>query len=195
MRTGRLRRKPRRRTGQRATRFIGAEKLNSHRPPAAVSRAEPGHWEGDLIQGTSNRSAIASLVERSSRFVMLLHLPDGHNAERVRDALSTATSSLPTHLVRTLTWNQGVEMARHHEFTAATGIPVYFCDPASPWQRGTNENANGLLRQYFPKGTDLSIHTADDVTATAAELNNRPRRTLDWSSPAERFAALTGTTG
>lgn len=143
--------------------------------------------------GTGNRSAIGTLVERTTRFVTLVHLPHGHAAHHVRDALAQQTAALPPHLIRSLTWDQGIELARHHEFTLATRVPVYFCDAASPWQRGSNENANGLLRQYFPKGTDLSIHSADALAAVTAELNNRPRKTLGWDTPAERFSKLVAT--
>jgi IS30 family transposase len=140
--------------------------------------------------GKNGRSAIGTLVERSTRYVMLLHLPNGKSAEHLRDALADTIATLPGHLTQSLTWDQGVEMGRHGEFTIATGILIYFCAPASPWQRGSNENTNGLLRQYFPKGTDLSTHTAEELAAVAAELNSRPRKTLDWDTPAQRLDRL-----
>jgi transposase, IS30 family len=146
--------------------------------------------QGDLIVGASHGSVIGTLVERSTRYVMLLHLPNGGNATAVRDALITTLGTLPTELRRSLTWDQGKEMARHRDFSLTTDIAVYFCDPHSPWQRGSNENTNGLLRQYFPKGTDLSVHTASDLAAVAAALNTRPRKTLDWQTPAERLDKL-----
>ena len=146
--------------------------------------------EGDLIVGASHGSVIGTLVERSTRYVMLLHLPDGGNATAVRDALIATLGTLPTQLRRSLTWDQGKEMTRHREFSLATDIQVYFCDPHSPWQRGSNENTNGLLRQYFPKGTDLSAHTASDLAAVEAQLNTRPRKTLDWQTPAQRLDKL-----
>ena len=160
----------------------------SERPAEADDRAVPGHWEGDLIFG-KRMSAVATLVERKSRFVMLIALPEGHRAELVADALSAKIAELPDQLKRSLTWDQGKEMAQHARFTVATGVPVYFCDPRSPWQRGTNENTNGLLRQYFPKRSDLKPFSQADLDAVAAELNDRPRQTLGWKSPSQALDA------
>ena len=160
------------------------------RPAEVEDRAVPGHWEGDLITGAENRSAIGTLVERSTRFTMLLHLPDDHGALAVRDAISATIATLPAALRLSLTWDQGIELSEHLQLTIDADLPVFFCDPHSPWQRGTNENTNGLLRQYFPKSTDLSAHTAADLTAVAAALNGRPRKTLDWATPAEALTAL-----
>lgn len=193
LRTGRACRRPRRRASQRSNRYATPMVMISDRPPEADDRAIPGHWEGDLIMGAANRSAIGTLVERTTRYTMLLHLPDGHHAERVRDALLEAVATLPAHLARSLTWDQGVEMGRHQEFATASNMPVFFCDPASPWQRGSNENTNGLLRQYFPKGSDLKAHSAEHLIAVAAELNGRPRKTLDWQTPAQRLGSLLST--
>jgi IS30 family transposase len=199
LRTGRALRVPRARTRGRGKSFVSSEIMISERPAEVEDRAVPGHWEGDLIIGLE-RSAIGTLVERSSRFTMLLHLPPmtgqgprvkngpalaGHGAEAVRDAIATAIVTLPQQLRRSLTWDQGTEMAQHAQLRIDPGLAVYFCDPHSPWQRGTNENTNGLLRQYFPKGTDLSRHSSEDLAAVAATLNGRPRKTLQWRTPAE----------
>jgi IS30 family transposase len=206
LRTGRALRVPRARAGQRSKSFVSPEVMISERPAEAADRAVPGHWEGDLIVGAGS-SAIGTLVERTTRFVLLLHLPrlagygegprvdngpslSGHGAEAVRDAITRAIITLPEELRRSLTWDQGVEMAQHGRLKIDTGIRVYFCDPRSPWQRGTNENTNGLLRQYFPKGTDLSIYSADEISAVAAALNGRPRKTLGWKTPAEALDEL-----
>jgi transposase, IS30 family len=189
LRTGRAVRKPRRRAGIARER-ITDKVMISERPAEAADRAVPGHWEGDLIIGKNGRSAIGTLVERSTRFVMLLHLPNGNRAEVVRDAIVAKVEQLPDQLKASLTWDQGMEMARHTQITVTTGLPVYFCDPHSPWQRGSNENTNGLLRQYFPKGTDLSVHRPEHLDAVAAQLNGRPRKTLRYHTPGEMLAAL-----
>ena len=190
LRTGRSRRKPRRSSDTRRSRFVDPMTMICDRPPEVEDRSVPGHWEGDLITGAHNRSAIATLVERTTRFVILVHLPIDHTAESVRDGLVAAMNTLPAHLRGSLTWDQGIEMAHHTAIRLGTNMDVYFCDAASPWQRGSNENTNGLLRQYFPKGTNLSTYTADDLRAAADELNERPRKALNWDTPAERFAKL-----
>jgi IS30 family transposase len=194
LRTGRTRRKPHRSPQQRTPRFVDEMVMISDRPAEIEDRSVPGHWEGDLIVGTRSASAIVTLVERSTRYVMLGHLPGGHTAEQVRDVLVPLIQTLPEHLRGSLTWDQGCEMAAHKQFTLATAVPVYFCDPHSPWQRGSNENTNGLLRQYFPKGTDLSVHRAEDLEHVAQQLNSRPRKTLRWATPAERLRDLLTTT-
>jgi len=203
LRTGRALRVPRARTQGRGKSFVRPEVMISQRPAEADDRAVPGHWEGDLILGL-NSSAIGTLVERSSRFTLLLYLPRlkgqveqprtqqgpawaGHGAEAVRDAIAASIVALPDQLRRSLTWDQGAEMAQHAQLRMDTGLAIFFCDPHSPWQRGTNENTNGLLRQYFPKGTDLSRHQVDELAAVAAALNSRPRKTLGWQTPAEAF--------
>jgi IS30 family transposase len=206
LRTGRALRVPRARTDGRGKKFVTEEVMISERPAEVEDRAVPGHWEGDLIIGL-NKSAIGTLVERTTRFTMLLHLPPmdghgelprvkngpplaGHGAEAVRDAIATTILTLPDQLRRSLTWDQGAEMAQHAQLRIDTGLAIFFCEPHSPWQRGTNENTNGLLRQYFPKGTDLSKHHPDDLAAVAAALNGRPRKTLAWKTPAEALDQL-----
>ena len=192
--------------GGRGKSGIAPEILIGQRPAEAEDRAVPGHWEGDLIVGLGS-SAIGTLVERTTRFTILLHRPRmdghgdgprvkngpalaGHGAEAVRDAITRTITTLPEQLRRSLTWDQGAEMAQHARLKIDAGLQVYFCDPQSPWQRATNENTNGLLRQYFPKGTDLSVHSADEVAAVAAALNTRPRKTLEWRTPAEALDQL-----
>lgn len=206
LRTGRALRVPRARARQRGKQFITPEVMISQRPPEVADRAVPGHWEGDLIIGL-NSSAIGTLVERTTRFTMLLHLPPmvghapgarvkngpalaGHGAEAVRDAIAAKIATLPEQLAKSLTWDQGAEMAQHAQLRLETGLEIYFCDPRSPWQRGTNENTNGLLRQYFPKGTDMSRYGERELDAVAATLNGRPRKTLGWKTPAEALNAL-----
>jgi transposase, IS30 family len=186
LRTGRALRKPRRQGGARAHRSqIKDMVMISERPAEAADRAVPGHWEGDLIMGARNVSAIGTLVERSTRFVMLLHLPGRHDPAAVAAAMTEAMSSMPAQLRRSLTWDQGREMAAHAQITLATDLDIYFCDPHSPWQRGSNENTNGLLRQYFPKSTSLAVHSKEHLDAVAAQLNARPRKTLGWRTPAQ----------
>ena len=205
LRTGQALRVPRARRRGRGKAFVGPEILIRKRPPEVEDRAVPGHWEGDLIIGLGS-SAIGTLVERTTRFTMLLHLPRqaehgrlrvknspalaGHGAEAVRDAITSTIATLPEQLRRSLTWDQGAEMAQHARLRIDSGLHVFFCDPRSPWQRATNENTNGLLRQYFPKGTDLSRHSARDIAAVAATLNRRPRKTLSWRTPSEVFNEL-----
>jgi IS30 family transposase len=201
LRTGRALRVPRARARRRGKGFVTQEVMISERPADVADRAVPGHWEGDLILGLGS-SAIGTLVERTTRFTMLLHLPRmdghgdgprikngpalaGHGAEAVRDAIAASIVKLPDELRRSLTWDQGTEMSEHARLRVETGLPIYFCDPRSPWQRGTNENTNGLLRQYFPKGTDLSKHSVEELDAVAVALNGRPRKTLGWRTPAE----------
>jgi transposase, IS30 family len=175
-------RKPRRKPGQRRGRIKDMVNI-SERPAEAADRAVPGHWEGDLIIGTGH-SAIGTLVERNTRFVMLLHLPHGHGADAVAAEMTRVMSGLPAALRRSLTWDQGQEMAFRKKISLATSLEIYFCDPHSPWQRGSNENTNGLLRQYFPKGTNLAVHSREHLDAVAAQLNSRPRKTLGWKTPA-----------
>ena len=190
LRTGRAIRRHRGEARQASWSKIRDMVMISERPAEVADRAVPGHWEGDLILGTNARSAIGTLVERSSRYVMLLHLPDGHTADQVRDAMIPTIQSLPEHLRRSLTWDQGTELARHKDITLATDLAIYFCEPHKPWQRGSNENTNGLLRQYFPKSTDLNAHTPERLLEVAAELNGRPRKTLNYRTPAEAFQEL-----
>jgi IS30 family transposase len=190
LRTGRAMRRPHKQPDQRQQRMATPMIMISERPAEVADRAVPGHWEGDLILGAHNKTAIGTLVERSTRFVLLLHLPNGYAPAAVRDTLTATIKTLPGQLRRSLTWDQGSEMHYHHQFTMATDMPVYFCDPHSPWQRGSNENTNGLLRQYFPKSTDLAIHAREHLDAVAAQLNGRPRKTLGWDTPAERLTKL-----
>src|SRR5229473_1275088 len=189
LRTGRALRRPHRKGNERRGRIPGMVNI-SERPAEVEDRAVPGHWEGDLILGQNGKSAIGTLVERSTRFLMLLHLPHGQSALEVQEAMLAATQRLPQALWKSLTWDQGSEMTRHAEISFATGLEIYFCDPAKPWQRGSNENTNGLLRQYFPKGTDLSVHSADHLEFVSDEMNQRPRKTLDWLEPSEVLAQL-----
>jgi transposase, IS30 family len=192
LRTGRAVRRNRSRSDRPPV--IKDKIMIAERPDEIEDRKVPGHWEGDLIIGKGGRSAVGTLVERFTRYVILLHLPGDHTAETVRTAMTKKIATLPEHLMRSITWDQGVEMAGHRRFTVDTGVPVYFCDPHSPWQRGSNENTNGLLRQFMPKGTDLSVHSEADLDVFAYKLNNRPRQTLEWLKPSERLAQLVAPT-
>ncbi|MGH3850376.1 MAG: IS30 family transposase, partial [Pseudonocardiaceae bacterium] len=191
LRTGRLRRRPRRR-GEKAMRgnVLGDITPISARPPEAADRSFPGHWEGDLVMGAFNRSALVTVVERRSRFLLLGDLPEGHDAQCVYECLIELTADLPQALRRSLTWDQGREMARWAQLQADADIDVFFCDPHSPWQRPSNEHMNGLLRQYFPKGTDLNRISLDELRFVAAEMNGRPRKVLGWRTPAEVYAEV-----
>ncbi len=193
LRTGRARRVSQGRIEKRGR--IPDMVMISQRPPEVADRAVPGHWEGDLILGKEGKSAIGTLVERSTRYLMLFRLPKGRGAQEVRDAMTKVITTLPESLRRTLTWDQGREMGQHKKFSVEAGIDVYFCDPHSPWQRGSNENTNGLLRQYFPKGTSLRGVTEEQLKAVADSLNGRPRETLKWKKPAEKFAELVASIG
>jgi IS30 family transposase len=192
LRTGRAERRPQGQAEKRGS--IPEMVMIADRPAEVADRAVPGHWEGDLIMGKANRSAVGTLVERSTRYVLLLHLAQGKNAIDVRNAMEKAIATLPAKLARSVTWDQGSEMAQHREFTVATGIPVYFCDPHSPWQRGSNENTNGLLRQFMPKGTDLSHLSRADLDRIEELMNGRPRKTLEYLKPCEKLAELIATT-
>jgi len=194
LRRRRRQRVPRRHAQERRARSLVNMTPISDRPAHVLERVEPGHWEGDLIAGSANKSAIVTLVERTTRFTVLGHLPTGgHGAEPVREAVINAFLRIPEQLRKTLTWDQGKEMGRHVEIAKVLGLSIYFCDPHSPWQRPSNENTNGLLRDYFPKTSDLSVHTLEDLDAVAAELNARPRKTLGWSTPASLFTTLAPT--
>jgi len=186
LRTGRAMRRPSRKPGQRKNRIPNMINI-SERPPEVEDRAVPGHWEGDLIIGKRNLTAIGTLVERTTGYTMLVHLPDGYKPEQVRDALAAKISTLPEALRASLTWDQGPEMRDWKTVRVDADIDIYFCDPHSPWQRATNKNTNGLLRQYFPKGSDLAVHSAADLDWVAAELNDRPRKRLGFRKPIEEI--------
>src|SRR6202521_5434037 len=189
LRTGRAIRRPRRKSRERRARIPVMVNI-SERPAEAEDRAVPGHWEGDLIMGKNGKSAIGTLVERSTRYLMLLHLPNGGSAADVELAMAAAAKRFPQTLWKTLTWDQGMEMRNHTEISVSTGLEIYFCDPASPWQRGSNENTNGLLRQYFPKGTELAVHQPEYLEFVSAQMNRRPRKTLGWLTPDEALGEL-----
>jgi transposase, IS30 family len=189
LRTGRALRRPRRKEGERRGKIAGMVSI-SERPAEAADRAVPGHWEGDLLIGAAGKSAIGTLVERTTRFTMLVPLPQGHDAAAVADALTAVAGGLPAAVRRSLTWDQGWEMRFHSRIAVDADVEIYFCDPHSPWQRGSNENTNGLLRQYFPKGTSLAGYSPGQLAAVADELNGRPRKTLGWKTPAEALAEI-----
>ncbi len=192
LRTGRGLRHPHRKAQERQTRIPGMINI-SERPPEVQDRAVPGHWEGDLILGKQGRSAIGTLVERATRYVALLRLPNAHGPLEVQEAMIAATKRLPQQLWKSLTWDQGIEMRNHAAISIATGLEIYFCDPGKPWQRGSNENTNGLFRQYFPRGSDLSQHSPEYLDFVADQMNRRPRKTLGWRHPAEALDRLFST--